>query len=127
VSPRSEEFISSARERLAGARAALAAGHPELATSAAYYAMLYAARAALSERDLYAKTHTGVWGRFAETFVKDRSFDPALYRRARRAEEDRLKADYEAASLSSDLATAHVDTAADFLDAVLAMVDVEQS
>jgi uncharacterized protein (UPF0332 family) len=51
-----------------------------------------------------AKTHTGVWGPFADTFVKDGSFDASLYRRARRTEEDRLEGDYEAASLGSDLA-----------------------
>lgn len=31
-----------ARERLAGARDALSSGHPDLAASAAYYAILYA-------------------------------------------------------------------------------------
>jgi hypothetical protein len=41
MSPRSEEFVVGARERLAGARDALARGHPELAVSAAHYAMLY--------------------------------------------------------------------------------------
>ena len=40
--------MAAARERLAGARDALVAGHPGLFVSAAYYAMLYAARAALS-------------------------------------------------------------------------------
>jgi uncharacterized protein (UPF0332 family) len=111
------------RARLIGARNALAAGDAELAVSAASYAMLYAARAALSERDLYAKTHSGVWGLFAETFVEDGSFDAALYQRARRAEDDRLKGDYEAARHPTDVAAAHVDTASQFLDAVLAMVD----
>jgi uncharacterized protein (UPF0332 family) len=90
MSPRSEELLAGARDRLAGARDALAAHHAELAISAAYYAMLYAARGALSERDLYSKTHAGVWHVFAETFVRDRSFDADLYRRARRAEGHRL-------------------------------------
>jgi uncharacterized protein (UPF0332 family) len=50
--------------------------------SAAYYAMLYAARAALSEQDRYAKTHSGTWTLFRETFVRDGRFDPALARAA---------------------------------------------
>ena len=123
MSPRSEEFLSGARERLAGARDALAAGHAELAVSAAYYAIFYAARAALSERDRYAKTHSGVWGLFAETFVTDGSFDAKLYREARSAEEHRLSGDYEAATFSTDLAAAQIDAASRFIEAVIAMID----
>ena len=51
MSPRSEEFMAVARERAALAATALGAGSPGGAVSAAYYAMLYAARAALSEED----------------------------------------------------------------------------
>jgi uncharacterized protein (UPF0332 family) len=47
MSPRSIEFMASARERLRGAEHALAASDRDLSVSAAYYAMLYAARAAL--------------------------------------------------------------------------------
>jgi uncharacterized protein (UPF0332 family) len=39
MSPRSEEFIDQARDRLAMAREVLAAGHREGAVSAAYYSM----------------------------------------------------------------------------------------
>ena len=48
MSPRSVEFMDQARDRAATAREILASGHLEAAVSAAYYAMLYAARAALS-------------------------------------------------------------------------------
>jgi uncharacterized protein (UPF0332 family) len=64
MSPRSEEFMNSARERLTGARHSLAAGDLGLAISAAYYAILYAARAALSESDEHARTHGGTWHLF---------------------------------------------------------------
>jgi predicted nucleotidyltransferase len=47
VSPRSEEFMATARERLTLARTALDAGLHGSSASAAYYAMLSAARAAL--------------------------------------------------------------------------------
>lgn len=46
MSPRSAEFMAEARERLAGAADALTSGHPGLAASGAYYAMLYAAKPA---------------------------------------------------------------------------------
>ena len=45
MSPRSEEFMASAHERVQAAHAALAAGLPAPAVSAAYYAALYAADA----------------------------------------------------------------------------------
>ena len=44
MSPRSEEFMAAARGRLAEGRDVLAQGHLAGAASAAYYAMLYAAR-----------------------------------------------------------------------------------
>ncbi len=58
MSPRSEEFLVAARRRLEIAAAALPR-EPAIAVSLAYYAMLYAARALLSEQDAYAKTHPG--------------------------------------------------------------------
>lgn len=48
--------MAAARERLTLARTALDAGLHGGTASAAYYAMLSAARAALSEEDLNAKT-----------------------------------------------------------------------
>ena len=59
MSPRSEEFIEQARERLADAQKILGLVHPAVAANTAYYAMLNAARAALSERGEHAKTHKG--------------------------------------------------------------------
>lgn len=70
--------MDSARERLAGARDAISAGHPELAVSAAYYAMLDAARAALSEHDEYAKTHSGTWTLLSERFAATGAFDQTV-------------------------------------------------
>lgn len=48
--------MDQARERAVAAQELLAAGHLEPAVSVAYYAMLNAARAALSEDDTYART-----------------------------------------------------------------------
>ena len=79
MSPRSEELIAGARDRLEAARAALGAGFPSNAASAAYYAMLYAIRAALSEREQNARTHSGTWALFRESFVVTGRFDAALF------------------------------------------------
>lgn len=61
--------MEEARDRLEVARVLVESGHPSSVVSAAYYAMLYAARAALSERGEHAKTHSGTWTLFSATFV----------------------------------------------------------
>lgn len=86
MSPRSEELLASAAERRSGARDLLATGHPETCAAVAYYAMLYAARAALSERGLNAKTHRGTWAIFRESFVATGLLSAELYEAAQRAQ-----------------------------------------
>jgi uncharacterized protein (UPF0332 family) len=80
--------MAEARDRLGAAKALLSAGFPSAAVSPAYYAMLNAARAALSEEDRYAKTHSGTWMLFRETFFSNQRFDHGLLVRAA---EDTLK------------------------------------
>ena len=41
MSPRSEEFMEQARDRLADAQTILKAAHPAVVVSAAYYGMLH--------------------------------------------------------------------------------------
>jgi uncharacterized protein (UPF0332 family) len=90
--------------------------------NATYYAMLYAARAALSEEDLYAKTHKGVWRLFSERFVASGRFERALFAEAQRAQELRLLGDYEARDVPSDEAKAIVEEAERFVAAVSEML-----
>lgn len=118
MSPRSEEFMDRSRARLRGARSNLGTGEFELALGAAYYACLYAARAALSERDAHAKTHSGTWGRFGDEFVSAGGFDPDLARAARKLADLREKSDYDARLISPEEASDGVEVAARFLDAV---------
>lgn len=115
MSPRSAELMGAARERLAAARDALSAGHPSFAASGAYYAMLYLARAALSERDLNAKTHSGVWSLFNEELVERGEFDSELARQASRAQRIRELGDYEAKPASAEQARDLIDVATSFL------------
>jgi uncharacterized protein (UPF0332 family) len=122
MSPRSREFLERARERINAAHA-LAAGTPDLAVSVAYYAMLYAARAALSEQDLYAKTHTGTWNLFHRSFVADHRFDADLLTQARAIQGRREAIDYDAAVVSSDEATAAIALADRFVNEVAVMIN----
>ena len=96
MSPRSQELMAAALDRLRTARAAVQAGFDSGAASAAYYAMLYAARAALSEQDKNAKTHSGTWTLFRQTFVVAGRFDASLFAEASGIQQLREAADYEA-------------------------------
>jgi len=104
-----------ARERLHGARTNLAAGLTSSATSLAYYAILYGARAALSEEDRHAKTHRGTWDLFHEAFVASGRFDAGLSSQARAAQRAREDTDYDARPIPQDEAEGLVALAERFL------------
>ncbi|HEX3734480.1 MAG TPA: HEPN domain-containing protein [Solirubrobacterales bacterium] len=114
--------MEQARDRFAVAREILDSGHPAAAASAAYYAMLNAARAALSERDEYAKTHTGTWTVFSRIFVATGEFDQELSALARRAKDARERGDYEAMSPTPEEAAEYVTGAGDFIIAIEQML-----
>ena len=115
--------MASAHERLLGARDALAAGHAALAVSSAYYAVLYAARAALSEENRYATTHRGVWALFGEVFVNPERFDSELAGTARQMQDVREGADYEAREPTEKEASAVIRDAGRSLEAVEKLFD----
>lgn len=123
MSPRSEEFMGQAADRLAIARDALASGHIAGAVSVAYYAMLNAARAALSEDDEHARTHGGTWHLFHRLYVATDAFDQGLYSLAQRAQKAREQGDYEAVTPPEEDAKRYVEGAADFIAAVEGMLD----
>lgn len=118
MSPRSKEFYNRARERLDGARKNLDQGEYAIAVGAAYYAMLYGARAALSERDRYAKTHRGIWNLLRQTVVAEGSFPPELVSQAERLAELREAADYDALIVEEGQAKSAIDSAERFLSAL---------
>ena len=120
MSPRSREFLERARERIDAAHG-LVGATPDLAISVAYYAMLFAARAALSEQELHAKRHVGTWDLFHRTFVADRRFDGDLLTQARAIQGRREAIDHDAAIVSLDEATAAL--ADRFVSEVAAMID----
>lgn len=96
MSPRSAEMLLQARDDLAAAETLVDAGHPAATVSRAYYATLYAARAALSERDRNARSHTGTGQLFREEFVLSGQFDADLAAAAQGAQERREAGDYRA-------------------------------
>jgi uncharacterized protein (UPF0332 family) len=118
VSPRSAELLARAREGVASARTLVDAGHAAVAVSAAYYAMFYAARAALSERERHARSHAGTWALFREEFVLSGKFDEELAQAATRAQARREASDYAAESFELSEAQLIVATAERFVEAV---------
>jgi len=114
--------MDQARDRAAIAREILASEHLEGAVSAAYYAMLYAARAALSEDEDHARTHRGTWHLFHERYVVTDIFDQRLHALAQRAQDAREKGDYEAVTPDRGEAEAIVAGAAEFIGAIERML-----
>lgn len=121
MSPRSEEFIEQARDRLAAAGEALAAGHPGVAVSLAYYSMLYAARATLP-RDAKSTCTDDTWNLFRIKYVVTEAFDAGLFTIAQHAQVAREAGDYQAVIPTAEEAEHYVAGAADFLAAVEHMI-----
>lgn len=119
--PRSEEFIEQARDRLVPAQEALAAGHPGVAISVAYYAMLYAARATLP-RDAESTCTDDTWNPFRIEYVITGAFDAKLFTIAQHAQVAREAGDYQAVTPTAEEAEHYVAGTADFLSAVERML-----
>ena len=115
--------MEQARERLEDAQRIAGLVHPAVLVSAAYYAMLNAARAALSERGEYAKTHSGTWTLFNKVFVATGEFDRELSGLAGRIKEARERGDYDAAPPSVEEAADFLAGAPDFVAAIECMLD----
>lgn len=117
MSPRSSEFLEAARRRLAAAEVAIEQD-PSTALSAAYYAMLYGARAALSEREISARTHRGTWHEFRRAFVDGAEIDSELAAEAQKIQPEREQADYDAWSAPAEEARRAIELAHRFLTAI---------
>ncbi len=124
MSPRDAELLAAARARLRGVRRTLEddVDEPDLAVGAAYYAVLLAARAALSSRDLYAKTRSGTWSLFSRELVRDGSVDAALAKEAAAMQHAREQVDYEAVSATRLEAERMVAVAERFVGAIEALL-----
>jgi uncharacterized protein (UPF0332 family) len=117
VKPRSTEFLDAARRRLTTASVVLEED-PSTALSAAYYGMLYAARAALSERDVYAKTHRGAWHELRRLFVESGELDAELAASVQKIQPEREQADYDAWTAPTDEAQHAIELADTFVTAI---------
>jgi uncharacterized protein (UPF0332 family) len=122
MSPRSDEFLDAARRRLAAAEVSVEQD-PSTALSAAYYAMLYGARAALSEQDTSTRTHRGAWHEFRSAFVESGRIDADLAAQVQKIQPEREQADYDAWSAPPEEAQRAIELAHRFLTAIEALLD----
>lgn len=96
-----EMLLLRADRYLASAEALIELGDHESAVSRSYYAMSYAARAALRERGIEPRTHAGVVSEFGRVFVKSGEVERTHLAALSRALNDRLLAEYDVGRLGA--------------------------
>ncbi|MDI6723105.1 MAG: HEPN domain-containing protein [Methanobacterium sp.] len=87
-------LMKNAYEKLEAARTLFKNEFYGDAVSRAYYAMFFAAKALLAEKDIYPRTHRGLISQFGLELVKKGEFKKELFDLLTRAQEDREEADY---------------------------------
>jgi len=89
-----EAGIADAKERLKSAQHSLEGGFYRDAISRSYYAVLYAADAALATRGFVAKSHAGTNTLFSYHFIKKGLVDARFKGLFKQVEKARIEADY---------------------------------
>ncbi len=101
---RSRELMEQAYENLESARLVVARELFAPSIGDAYYAMVNAGRAALSEEDRYSRTHRGLWHLLREIHVANGRMPADLVSRAQKAQQVRWYADYAAGRFTREVA-----------------------
>jgi len=114
-----ERYIENAEEKLGAAEYLLKEGFYNDAVSRAYYSMFYSARALLSIKEIYPKTHKGVVLKFGLEFVKKGFVEDAYGRALSHAKDRREVADYDIEkNIGKEEAESIVEDAERFLDRI---------
>jgi uncharacterized protein (UPF0332 family) len=115
-----DDLLDRARQAAQSARTLLESGDPNGAVNRAYYAMFYAAHAALEHRgiEVASSKHGILVGRFGEHFVKTGILPRALGTSLNRTLEMRQKADYGSGDVSHANAERSLREAEAFVAAV---------
>ncbi|HEV8130931.1 MAG TPA: HEPN domain-containing protein [Acidobacteriota bacterium] len=112
-----KSLMDRARRSLRSAHRLLEAGDNDFAISRAYYAMYYAATAALLSQGLRRSKHSAVIAAFGQHLVKAGKFTPEQHRLLQIAFEDRTEGDYEGVFPSREQVEARLREAEDFVQA----------
>mgnify|MGYP000190006618 CR=1 FL=1 len=91
----SRKLLDKASRTLQAAETLLREGDPESAAGRCYYAMLHAAQALLTDRDVRFRKHGAVHAAYGEHFAKPGLLDPKYHRWLLDAFDERLRSDYD--------------------------------
>ena len=94
MKPETKSLLDKARRTLEAARRDLGADDTDNAISRAYYATFHAATAALHEKNLAAKSHTGSHHLFHQTYVLTGAIDQKTSGTLSRLFQNRQDVDY---------------------------------
>ena len=111
-------WLAKADDSLQAARDLLNAEHVGVAASRAYYAMFYAATAALLHEGKQFAKHSAVIAEFNRIFVQQGVFDAGMFKALQRAFDLRSEGDYELLPVSREEAQSATDAAALFVDRI---------
>lgn len=107
-----------AHDELQAAGQLLGFGHAEAAVSRAYYAAVYAAKAALDHLGKEQSTHSAVISAFGQLVVKEQGASTTAGRALNRLHDSRTRADYTLGPTSDADARNAIDRAKIVVDAV---------
>ena len=96
-----------ATRTLSAAELLVREGYPEDAVARAYYAILHAAKAALSVHDVIAESHSSVRGLFGKHLIRTGAVERTWSKQLAGSLDDRLAADYDAATFFSTAEARH--------------------
>lgn len=121
-----EDLIQKARESLAAAALLLEQGYADFAVSRGYYAMFYAAEAALLSQGLAFSKHAGVIAAFGQHLAKPGHLPRHLHRYLLDAFDARQISDYDAPGMVGEERAKRLLTwAHEFVEAVIAFLKDE--
>jgi len=110
------DLTDKAFRSLEAAEGLLASDHCDFAVSRAYYAMFYAAQAALLTAGVRRAKHSGVIAAFNEQFIKTGKISPDLFLRFREAFQNRAEGDYALTEISEQQGRTAIVAAREFVE-----------
>ena len=118
-------LIQKAQRYLKSAELLLKDGDSESSVSRTYYAMFYAAEAALLTKSLSFSSHKGVISAFSEHFIKTDIFPREMGRELNRAFEKRQIGDYEYTFvISEDEAEQMLQSGKEFVNSIARFLNI---
>ncbi len=117
-------LIEEAESKLESAKILYKNGRYSDAVSRAYYSMHYAARALLSTKNIFPKTHKGVIARLGLEFVKEGIIEEYHLKAMSTAKESRERADYGTGyEFTEEEAEGIIEYAERFLDRIKKVIE----